>query len=572
MNILPKPLLLLCALIGLGLLSSGCQTSAPRITAVEYKGAPLPSILGLQQEFLSQPDLMTRYLRLSELEAQALALAADEPLRLGSVGSAILEIYPASYTGHFVLEKFYRDLESSEAQQLHAAWLRHIRETTIGDADGSTDAPYKVMSINDARTFLAMQGLRETGALYQSNAETALGLTMLARENAQAPLRTQQFDLTSILQPLTADLAGAQTVQPNNPWPLLRELASSRNSAAQASIGTFLAKQRRFEAALGWLEVAARPGNLFANSLLARIYWFKAGTAQKQEQQQSATDSDDAQPTAEEFKQMALENHLQAVALGSADSMYSLGRLYIEEFFGPGNNAEGITLLEQAGRLGKAEALLYLGHQFRTGQRLEANPTAAKDYLEQAAALQNPTAIISYARYLTTATGQENISAHERLMPWLLELADTDHAEAMVVLGNLSARGIAVPKSSRRALKWYKKAVRNAGSHHHGAAEIINEVSWTLATTPINSLRDSRYARTIMDKLMAADEAARDRPEYLDTWATTYAANGDFVTAIDKQQQAISKAEEQQRDDVLEILRMHLSKFKAGDRIVDQVP
>ena len=572
MNILPKPLLLLCALIGLGLLSSGCQTSAPRITAVEYKGAPLPSILGLQQEFLSQPDLMTRYLRLSELEAQALALAADEPLRLGSVGSAILEIYPASYTGHFVLEKFYRDLESSEAQQLHAAWLRHILETTIGDADGSTDAPYKVMSINDARTFLAMQGLRETGALYQSNAETALGLTMLARENAQAPLRTQQFDLTSILQPLTADLAGAQTIQPNNPWPLLRELASSRNSAAQASIGTFLAKQRRFEAALGWLEVAARPGNLFANSLLARIYWFRAGTAQKQEQQQSPTDSDDAQPTAEEFKQMALENHLQAVALGSADSMYSLGRLYIEEFFGPGNNAEGITLLEQAGRLGKAEALLYLGHQFRTGQRLEANPTAAKDYLEQAAALQNPTAIISYARYLTTATGQENISAHERLMPWLLELADTDHAEAMVVLGNLSARGIAVPKSSRRALKWYKKAVRNAGSHHHGAAEIINEVSWTLATTPINSLRDSRYARTIMDKLMAADEAARDRPEYLDTWATTYAANGDFVTAIDKQQQAISKAEEQQRDDVLEILRMHLSKFKAGDRIVDQVP
>jgi len=572
MNILPKPLLLLCALIGLGLLSSGCQTSAPRITAVEYKGAPLPSILGLQQEFLSQPDLMTRYLRLSELEAQALALAADEPLRLGSVGSAILEIYPASYTGHFVLEKFYRDLESSEAQQLHATWLRHIRETTIGDADGSTDAPYKVMSINDARTFLAMQGLRETGALYQSNAETALGLTMLARENAQAPLRTQQFDLTPILQPLTADLAGAQTIQPNNPWPLLRELASSRNSAAQASIGTFLAKQRRFEAALGWLEVAARPGNLFANSLLARIYWFRAGTAQKQEQQQSPTDSDDAQPTAEEFKQMALENHLQAVALGSADSMYSLGRLYIEEFFGPGNNAEGITLLEQAGRLGKAEALLYLGHQFRTGQRLEANPTAAKDYLEQAAALQNPTAIISYARYLTTATGQENISAHERLMPWLLELADTDHAEAMVVLGNLSARGIAVPKSSRRALKWYKKAVRNAGSHHHGAAEIINEVSWTLATTPINSLRDSRYARTIMDKLMAADEAARDRPEYLDTWATTYAANGDFVTAIDKQQQAISKAEEQQRDDVLEILRMHLSKFKAGDRIVDQVP
>lgn len=572
MNFLRQPLLSFCALVGLGLLLGGCQTSALRPIAVEHNGKPLPSVMGLQQEFLSQPDAMARYLRLSELEAQALALAADEPLRLGSVGSAILEIYPASYTGHFVLEKFYRDLESNDAQQLHASWLRHLGNTAADGADGSIDAPYRVMSINDARTFLAMQGLLETGALYQSNAATPLGLTMLARESAQKPLRTQQFDLSSILQPLTKDLAGAQTVQPNNPWPLLRELASNENSAAQASIGTFLAKQRRFDAAVGWLEVAARSGNLFANSLLARIYWFKAGSAQKQAPQQNSAESDYPQPTVQEFKQMALENHLQAIALGSADSMYTLGRLYIEEFFGPGNNAEGITLLEQAGGLGKAEALLYLGHQFRTGQRLDANPTAAKEYLEQAAALQNPAAIISYARYLTTATGQENISAHESLMPWLLELADTDHAEAMVVLGNLSARGIAAPKSSRRALKWYKKAVRNAGSHHHGAAEIINEVSWTLATTPINSLRDSRYARTIMDKLMAADEAARDRPEYLDTWATTYAATGDFVTAIDKQQQAISKAEEQQRNDVLEILRKHLSKFKAGDRIVDQVP
>ena len=310
MNILPKPLHLLCALIGLGLLSSGCQTSAPRITAVEYKGAPLPSILGLQQEFLSQPDLMTRYLRLSELEAQALALAADEPCvwarSVPPFWKFILQAIPVISCWRSSIA-IWSPVKLSNFMPPGYATC----ETTIGDADGSTDAPYKVMSINDARTFLAMQGLREAGALYQSNAETALGLTMLARENAQAPLRTQQFDLTPILQPLTADLAGAQTIQPNNPWPLLRELASSRNSAAQASIGTFLAKQRRFEAALGWLEIAARPGNLFANSLLARIYWFRAGTAQKQEQQQSPTDSDDAQPTAEEFKQMALENHLR---------------------------------------------------------------------------------------------------------------------------------------------------------------------------------------------------------------------------------------------------------------------
>ena len=113
-----------------------------------------------------------------------------------------------------------------------------------------------------------VQSLIESGALYQNDAQTPLTLTLLARENSQQQLRSLQFDLTPILQPLNLDLSSKQAVQPNNPWPLLRELASSQNSAAQASIGTFLAKQSRFDAAISWLEVAARSGNLFANSCL----------------------------------------------------------------------------------------------------------------------------------------------------------------------------------------------------------------------------------------------------------------------------------------------------------------
>ena len=316
MNIQRSPQLFLCLFFSLGLLSSGCQTGAAKLPLVEHNGIPLPSIAPMQQEFLSQPDAAAKYLRLSELEAQALALATDEPLRLGSVGSAILEIYPASITGHLVLEKFYRNLEASDTAQLHASWLSHLRNTVAHEANGSTEAPYTVFSISDARALLMTQGLLETGALYQNNIETPLGLTLLARENNDQPLRTLHYDLTPLLQPLSADLTDAQTAQPNNPWPLLRELASSNDSAAQASIGTFLAKQNRFDAAISWLEVAARPGNVLANTLLARIYWFKARAADKQESGQNPEDADHATPTAAEFKQLALENHLQAIALG----------------------------------------------------------------------------------------------------------------------------------------------------------------------------------------------------------------------------------------------------------------
>ena len=551
-------------------LLTGCQATAQRPSIVEHNDQPLPSVAQLRKDFLNQPDAATRYMRLAELEAQALALYSDEPLRLGSIGSAILEIYPASYTGHLVLEKFYRNLESTDAQLLHEAWLQHLDQSIAASGEGTIDSPYVVMGSYDAKVFIKQRTLTEAGSIYQNSRQTPLGLTVLARVDNQQPLQNLSFDLSHLLAAFSEDPAGDQPPQPNNPWRILRNLADQQDSAAQAAIGAYLAKQNRFAPAVNWLEAAARPGNLLAHSLLARIYWFQASN--KQSDSNAAGNGDPQEPSREEFKQLALNHHLQAIAAGSTESMYSLGRLYIEGYYGDGNDAEGIALLEQAGQLGSAESLLYLGHQFRTGQHLEKNPTTAQRYLEQAAELQNPTAIISYARFLTTATGQENISAHDDLLPWLLELADANNAEAMLILGNFNARGIAVAQSTRKALRWYKKAVRNAGSHHHGAAEIINEVSWTLATTAIGELRNSRYAQDIMNQLMESDREARDRPEYLDTWANTYAANGDFKTAIEVQQRAIKKAQEQQRNDVLEILRRHLDLFRAGNHVIDQVP
>jgi TPR repeat protein len=570
MTFLRQPLSCLILLVCWWLVT-GCQSNPQRPTVVQHNGQALPSVALLRKAFLDEPDVAARYLRLSELEAQALALFSDEPLRMGSIGSAILEIYPASYTGHLVLEKFYRNLESTDEQNLHQAWLQHLDNTVTASGEGSADDPYIVMGINDAKVFLRQQTLTEVGAIYQNTSATPLGLTVLARKDKQQPIVSKSFDLSHLLAPLSKDLAGGQLIQPNNPWPVLREFASGQDSAAQAAIGAYLAKQNRFPSAISWLEASARPGNLLAHSLLARIYWFQAN-AKKSDKSAIPNNGSATAPTTDEYKQLALTHHLQAVSLGSTESMYSLGRLYIEGYYGNGNSAEGIALLEQAGQLGSAESLLYLGHQFRTGQHLAPDPSVAQRYLEQAASLQNPKAIISYARFLTTTTGQQNIVAHNDLLPWLLELAGANNAEAMVVLGNFNARGISVAQSTKKALRWYKKAVRNAGSHHHGAAEIINEVSWTLATTAMDELRNSRYAQDIMNRLMETDKGARDRPEYLDTWANTYAANGDFETAIEVQQRAIKKAQEQQRNDVLKVLKRHLAQFQAGNRVIDQVP
>ena len=71
---------------------------------------------------------------------------------------------------------------------------------------------------------------------------------------------------------------------------------------------------------------------------------------------------------------------------------------------------------------------------------------------------------------------------------------------------------------------------------------------------------------------MEKNPQASSHPEYLDTWANTYAANGDFSKAVALQKQAIASAYAQKREDILDILNDHLAKFMAGKVILEPTP
>ena len=138
----------------------------------------------------------------------------------------------------------------------------------------------------------------------------------------------------------------------------------------------------------------------------------------------------------------------------------------------------------------------------------------------------------------------------------------------MLLLGNLHARGVGTRVSPRRAVSYYKQAVKVAPEDPN----IVNEVAWTLAVTDQRELRRESYARDIMDRLMEANSQARQRPEYLDTWAATYAATGNFERAVALQQEAVDVAQAADHVDVLDILREHLEAFHAGETISEAVP
>ncbi|MEZ5559507.1 MAG: hypothetical protein R3E86_13310 [Pseudomonadales bacterium] len=555
MRLLPvvSAALLIAALLG------GCQS-----TPANYRDLAARLAAGeevdpgrLREAFLAADDLPARMERLTELEEQALAIVEDEPLKLGSIGSAILDTYYGSLTGHYVLARFYRHVEAPDAAEPHEAWVAAIQADMERQGDGSHERPMPAVTAVEARMYAVSKGWSPVGAIYQTSEAQPFSLLLQARP-PEGPIRNLHFDLTGLYDSMRQSLEtpgdhAEATAHDFNPLTLIGFLARQNDTAAQTAVGAYLARENRIEDAINWLRSASRTGNLLANSILASIYWDEA----------RSTD-DEATRTA--AMNEVMENYLHAIALGSADAMYTLGVLYLNGHYGEDNVASGVPLLKQAAEQGHADALMYLAHLHYAGEVVPRDLDAARGYYVRASELGSPFARRSYARFLLDREAGQ--AGDARALKWLEELAQDDDAESMVLLGNLYARGVGTPRSTSRAVRWYKRAVKVAPDD----ANVVNEVAWTLAVTDAADLRRASYARNIMDRLMNVNDDARQRPEYLDTWAAAHAASGDFERAVVLQEQALSAARRLELEDVLEVLEQHLEDFRARRAVTELVP
>lgn len=545
----------------------GCQTTPPDYGAVVERVDAGEQIdpAQLREAFLRAEDLPSRMERLNDLESQALAVVEDEPLKLGSIGSAILDSYVGSLTGHYVLAKFYDHVSNPKAD-FHREWVDRIRADMESAGDGTPESPYPAMTPVEARMYALSSGLSPVGSIYQSNGVPFSLLLQVRPEDGH--LQNLAFDLTGMYQSVRAEFQAAVDALPSNtkkgqeppepeeftPFTLIGYLAKQNDSAAQTAVGAFLATREQYDDAVDWLRAASRTGNLLANSLLARIFLEQARAAESDEVRDDALDK-------------VMENYLHAVALGSADAMYALGVLYLNGHYGEDNQVSGIPLLKQAAKLDHSDATMFLAHLHYAGEVVDKDLSRARNLYAEAAEEGNAFARKSYARFLLDREAAQ--PGDPRAVEWLEELAGEDgEAESLLLLGNLHARGVGTRASPRRAVSYFKQAVKQAPAD----ANIVNEVAWTLAVTDQQDLRRATYARQIMDRLMEENEQARQRPEYLDTWAATYAATGDFERAVALQEQAVEVARNAEYEDVLGILEEHLEAFNAGETVSEAVP
>ncbi len=538
------------------MLMASCQL-APSPPVAEVATVPVPTdAANLREAFLAGKAPAVDLRRLGELESQALRLTEDEPLRLGAIGSAILDIHPASLTGHYALNRFYEHLDSPEAAASHAAWMAAIKTDIVGDATGTQADPYRAMTPAEAQMFVVSESLSPVGTIYLTNENVLLAILVVGRPD-QGPLRNLYFGLEGLYRNISASLAPAAGGHAADigfsPTALMGTLARRGDTAAQAAIGALMVASKQDDDAIGWLRAASRTGNVLANVLLAGAFWEQAERAESEADRQR-------------ILQQVMENYLHAIALGSTDAMFALGGLYLAGAFGADNVVSGPPLLEQAGELDHSDALLYLAHLHYSGEVVEQNAARAEAFFIGSAALGNRQAMLGYARYLVR---ERKSDGDRRAVQWLTRLAQEDEdPQAMLLLANLFARGIAVDQNLRAAYRWYRHAAKAAPND----ADIVNEVAWTLTVSDLDRLRRERYALKIMTRMMEADERARTSPEFLDTWAATFAANGNFDEAVRLQQLALKEATAAERDDVMDILREHLDLFLSGKPVIEPAP
>ncbi len=285
--------------------------------------------------------------------------------------------------------------------------------------------------------------------------------------------------------------------------------------------------------------------------MLARAYWSKAQTVEGKEH--------------DAFRDQMLDEYTHAIALGSDEAMFALGSIYLSGEFGDDNRLSGVALLEQASAINNVSASLLLAHMHYRGEQVERSLDRAETFFH-AAAENGRRSRLQYARFLFDPNNARTFNSDA--YDWLSELAEDDDAEAMLMLGNLHAKGVGVGQNFRRALRWFKSAVSTAADD----ANIVNEVAWTLTVTNLPKLRSAGYALKIMNRLMNADEEARGNPAYLDTWAAAHAANGKFSDAVKLQKQALAAAKERQQNGDIEELSQHLQLFSEQGSITDPVP
>ena len=504
----------------------------------------------LDPTFLGSADRNERLSRRPALRGRVLRSGAEGERSRLRAALERLELYYGDIDAHAQAFRAALSLDASESAAHHRSALRALEARIAASGEGTPEAPYAVLTAQDAFDWLRQRKIATVGALYQGDDEAGTLQLLIRVQEAQGEgLKNWIFDLTPTFT------AGAQWAQAmgadSKPSAYIATRAQQGDPAAQTAYALRLWREGSGlgPETVSWLQSASEAGNLVARELLGTVYLALAARREGEEQSR--------------FLDAAVDQLLLAVAQGSAEAMVNLAKLYLSGHFGEENRSAGVALLRQAIARDNLDAEVLLARLEYNGQLVAKAEAQALERLHRAAdAGHREAQLFSVREKLSTEQALD-----DRAQGWLTAAADSGVADAMLLLGSLYADGVHFPQDDELAKRWLSAAGLSSGE-----AETINTAAWILAVAERPTLRAPALALRLMDALMSRDEAAAANPAYLDTWAAAAAATGDFERAVLLQRRAVTAAEALENPPYLPVLRQHLEQFEAGEPVFEAVP
>ncbi len=215
---------------------------------------------------------------------------------------------------------------------------------------------------------------------------------------------------------------------------------------------------------------------------------------------------------------------------GNVAAQVQLGVIYLTGDGVPKDDAEAVKWLRKAADQDNQVAERYLAEMYFKGRGVPADPAEAAKWLRSAAEQGDAQSEYNLAVLYTEGQGvPRNVKFAAE---WMRKAAEQNLAAGQQGLGVLYENGDGVPLNPSEAAAWYKKAV------NQNYVPAMNSLASLMVTTRESSLRNTQQAIALATRAVAASP----NPDYLDTLAAAYFADGQTDKAVETEKKALDRA------------------------------
>ena len=228
-------------------------------------------------------------------------------------------------------------------------------------------------------------------------------------------------------------------------------------------------------------------------------------------------------------RQKAIADLKEVAYAGNVNAQVQLGVIYLTGDGVTKDDKEALKWLRMAGDQDNPLAERYLAEMYFKGRGVEADNAEAAKWLRLAAAQGDAESEHNLAVLYEQGLGvMHNV---KEAANWMRRSAEQNFAASQQGMGALYENGDGVPEDPVEAAKWYRKAI------DQNYVPAMNSLASLEVTTKDAHVRNPQEAVALATKAVAAS----GNPDYLDTLAAAYFADGQTDKAVETEQRALAR-------------------------------